>query len=31
MIVSAIVAPILLSTVTPIIERFGLATHGVIT
>lgn len=31
MIVSAIVAPILLSTVTPIIERFGLATHGVVT
>jgi hypothetical protein len=31
MIVSAIIAPILLTTVTPIIERFGLATHGVIT
>ncbi len=31
MIVSAVIAPILLSTVTPIIERFGLATHGIIT
>lgn len=31
MVISAIVAPILLSTVTPIIERYGLACHGCIT
>lgn len=30
-IVCVIVAPILLSSVTPIVERFGLATHGCIT
>jgi integral membrane sensor domain MASE1 len=30
-IVCVIVTPILLSTVTPIIQRFGLATHGCIT
>lgn len=31
MIVSVIIAPILLRVLTPVIERFGLATHGVIT
>jgi hypothetical protein len=31
MIVSIIIAPILLSVLTPVIERFGLATSGVIT
>ena len=31
MIVSAVIAPILLRTVTPIVERFGLATHGLVT
>lgn len=30
MIVSAVIAPILLRTVTPIVERYGLATHGLI-
>jgi hypothetical protein len=31
MIVSAVIAPILLRTVTPIVERYGLATHGLVT
>jgi hypothetical protein len=31
MIVTIIIAPILLRVLTPVIERFGLATHGVIT
>jgi len=31
MIVTIIIAPILLGVLTPVIERYGLATHGVIT
>jgi hypothetical protein len=31
MIVTIIIAPILLRVLTPVIERYGLATHGVIT
>jgi hypothetical protein len=31
MVISAIIAPILLRTVTPIIERYGLVCHGCIT
>ncbi len=31
MIVTVIIAPVLLRVLTPVIERFGLATHGVIT
>jgi integral membrane sensor domain MASE1 len=31
MVVTIIIAPILLRVLTPVIERFGLATHGVIT
>lgn len=31
MVVTIIIAPVLLRVLTPVIERFGLATHGVIT